>query len=436
MSVYRVGSNKSSVNNFPAVRPTLDLDFANIKTLDPRITFTRASGGSYVGADGLIKYAGVNEARFDHDPETGESLGLLVEEARTNLLLRSEEFQTTWLNFASSETVNTATAPDGSVTADKLIVNNGTATDSGWIFQDVSKAAAATTYTFTVYCKAAEFKVTRLVVNDTTTFVNRVLVEVNLSNGAFITPPASNGTFTAASGTVTALPNGWYRISLTGTSSVETSLRLRIYARDTTASTGDGASGIYIWGAQLEAGSFPTSYIPTQASTRTRALDNARITGKNFSDFFNFNEGTSYVSFKFGANVTDQRPFLNITSSTNLFLLTQRGNVVGSNHALQVSFPKISSSFQIAISNTGSFISPFLKANSLVSYKSGDISYSTGGRIQFTSNDTFAPLNDPSRPAEILNIGNSVTRFLNGTISRITYYPKRLPNSQLIALTR
>jgi hypothetical protein len=84
MSVFRVGSNKSSVNNFPSVRPTLDLDFANSKTLDPRIEFTRASGGSYVGADGLIKYAGVNEARFDHDPVTGESLGLLVEEARTN----------------------------------------------------------------------------------------------------------------------------------------------------------------------------------------------------------------------------------------------------------------------------------------------------------------------------------------------------------------
>jgi hypothetical protein len=72
--------NTSAELDFPNVLPTLDLDFANSKTLDPRIDFTRASGGSYVGADGLIKYAGVNEARFDHDPVTGESLGLLVEE--------------------------------------------------------------------------------------------------------------------------------------------------------------------------------------------------------------------------------------------------------------------------------------------------------------------------------------------------------------------
>ena len=77
--------------NYPDVRPTLDLNFARVKTLDPRITFTRSSGGSYVGADGLIKYAGVNEARFDHDPATGESLGFLVETTRTNLLSWSEE---------------------------------------------------------------------------------------------------------------------------------------------------------------------------------------------------------------------------------------------------------------------------------------------------------------------------------------------------------
>ena len=76
--------NTSAELDYPTVLPTLDLDFANTKTLDPRITFTRASSGSYFGADGILKYAGVNEARFDHDPVTGESLGLLIEEQRTN----------------------------------------------------------------------------------------------------------------------------------------------------------------------------------------------------------------------------------------------------------------------------------------------------------------------------------------------------------------
>ena len=78
--------------NFPEVRPTLNLNFARSKTLDPRITFTRASTGTYVGSDGLIKTAVADEARFDHDPETGESLGLLIEGSRTNLINYSEDF--------------------------------------------------------------------------------------------------------------------------------------------------------------------------------------------------------------------------------------------------------------------------------------------------------------------------------------------------------
>ena len=67
---FLLSSNTTDLN-YPEVRPTLDLNFARVKALDPRITFTRASGGSYTDVNGLIKYAGVNEPRFDHDPVTG-----------------------------------------------------------------------------------------------------------------------------------------------------------------------------------------------------------------------------------------------------------------------------------------------------------------------------------------------------------------------------
>jgi len=79
-------------------RPTLDLNFAENKSLIDSvtgrnlITFSRSQSGkeaTYVGSDGLIKYAGADEARFDYDPTTGESLGLLIEEQRTNVLLNS-----------------------------------------------------------------------------------------------------------------------------------------------------------------------------------------------------------------------------------------------------------------------------------------------------------------------------------------------------------
>jgi hypothetical protein len=82
------GANKMTTKNlYPNSVPSLNLNFAKLKRLDPRVTFTRASTGTYVGADGLIKTAGNGVARFDHSA-TGESLGLLVEEARTNYSIR------------------------------------------------------------------------------------------------------------------------------------------------------------------------------------------------------------------------------------------------------------------------------------------------------------------------------------------------------------
>ena len=85
---------------YPTVRPTLNLDFAKTKVLDPRITYTRASTATFVGSNGLIQTAASGAARFDHNPTTGESLGLLVEEARTNRVTYSEQFDNAgWAEF-------------------------------------------------------------------------------------------------------------------------------------------------------------------------------------------------------------------------------------------------------------------------------------------------------------------------------------------------
>ena len=118
--------------DYPTIKPSLNLNFARARALDPRITFTRASVGTYVGRDGLIKTAGNNEARFDHDPETLESLGLLIEESSTNEFPFSEDFSSfVWTKVNTTVTTNAATSPDGTSTADRLqigttngIVNN------------------------------------------------------------------------------------------------------------------------------------------------------------------------------------------------------------------------------------------------------------------------------------------------------------------------
>ena len=102
--------------NFPNTRPSLNLNFARSKTLDPRITFIRTQTGSeasYVDESGIIRYASADEPRFDHDPETGRCLGLMIEEQQTNVLLYSEEFDTGWTSTNASVTANATTAPDG-----------------------------------------------------------------------------------------------------------------------------------------------------------------------------------------------------------------------------------------------------------------------------------------------------------------------------------
>lgn len=81
-------------SNFPAIKPTLLLDFANTRTLDGRITFTRASTATYFDQFGVMQTAASGVARFNHNPTTLESLGLLIEEQRTNLVLNSAALST------------------------------------------------------------------------------------------------------------------------------------------------------------------------------------------------------------------------------------------------------------------------------------------------------------------------------------------------------
>jgi hypothetical protein len=266
------------------VSPTLDYRFAREKreietvSLTDKLTYT-GGNGTFVGSDGFIQRATTNVPRFDHDPLSRQSLGLLSEVERVNLLLRSEEFQTTWAPTLSSVTVNTERAPSGTLTADTLATNNGTTIINAYVSQDITKAASATTYTYSVYAKQGGLNSITLVAHQASDLGNRGIVGVSLVNGSITTAASAVGTFTAASAVVIPFDAGWYRIALTFTTSTETLLRLRISARDATATTGDGTSGIYLWGAQLEAASSASTYIPTTTATVTRTADSAVIDG-------------------------------------------------------------------------------------------------------------------------------------------------------------
>jgi hypothetical protein len=405
MSIDQLLSDDNSTLNFPTIRPSLDLNFARTKSLDPRITFTRSSGGSYVGPDGLIKYAGVNQPRFDHNPTTGESLGLMIEESRTNLISYSDDFSNvSWKKNNYNVTADATTAPDGTLTADKLIAINANT------FHDIFKSpvSGSDTYTLSIFAKAAEQSFIRLRIDDGV--VGRGTF-FNLSNGSI------GSSVNVTSSTITPYPNGWYRCSITVTTNIINVVFNSFPTGSNTNYTGNGTSGLYIWGAQLELGAFPTSYIPTVASTRTRAADNASMTGTKFSSWYNQSEGTFYSTVKSTTSgyIISAR---SLSSGGDRHQLSQTGGATIVSNVITATFPNTykNQTKQAYRYSTNNF--SFVSDKDRISQKfSGsiptNISYATIGRADF-----------------------GLISTLNGTISRLTYYPKGLPNSQLQALTR
>jgi hypothetical protein len=267
---------------YPNVRPTLSLNFARTKALDPRITFTRASTGTFVGSNGLIQTAASGAARFDHNPTTLESLGLLVEEARTNTLTYSNEFtNAAWSKSNSTITPNSALAPDGTFTASKLVEDTATANHV------IGRGVIQNTYkTATVYAKAAERSWVALYYFDTARGVAAAAI-FNLSNGTISRSPNCDSS-------IESLANGWYRLRMGRQANSGAAFYMSIlqgdvvpdYSGTTYSYTGNGSSGILIWGAQVEDSvSFPTSYIPTTTATVTRAADVATLANTGSSIF-------------------------------------------------------------------------------------------------------------------------------------------------------
>jgi hypothetical protein len=377
-------------DDYPTIEPSLKLDFANARALDPRITFTRASTATYVGANGLIKTAGVDEARFDHDPATGESLGLLIEEQRTNLLTWSEDFtNTAWILFGTaSRTANAVIAPDGNTTADAVTLPVG----SG-IYQFIS-ASANTTYTFSVWLRSPSISQN----------VNIVL-NTNLGDATQLTVTATTT---------------WQRFSITKTTIV-----------GTTTLTSQLSSGVgntfYVWGAQTEVGAFPTSYIPTSGSTVTRSADSASITGTNLTSFYNQSKGTLFTSFRPLPLSTGSRyvQSSNIGSTLETFYI--RSTPTGSDSAI------IDGGVAQAYNLINYTRSEQENSKHAYAYELNNFGVSAQG--QLGSGDTSCTMPTITR-FDIGSLYQDSNTFLNGYISQLFYYPKRLTNAQLQTLTQ
>jgi hypothetical protein len=465
--------------------PSLDLRFATDKTLTarrgPTPTFSRASGATYIGSDGLIHgidtsttsntigtgsrtftlaatlgqdqfwragdavdasnglnimtgtvtsydaatqslvcnmttvsgtgtftswRIGYRGPRFDHDPVTLACKGLLIEEGRTNLVTRSQEFSN-W-SFQNSTLGSSATAPDGNSTANSVAFQNSTSPPAT-VYSSMARlvsvsVTAGQQYTVSFYVKAS-----------TNTSINIG------TNGQ--TSPGNN------SGALVNVTTSWTRVSFTLTAGGNDSgLYAVIGSGFNGVSTYLSARTIEIWGAQLEAGSFPTSYIPTTTGTLARSADLCSIAGANFTSFYNQSEGTLFADAT--PQTVDQIASVLGVNTTTYFdshiisKLRRDFNGAGRRWGAQT----VSTGAQTAIATTTDVA--VSRARLAYAFKLNDFAFAYAGSIVGTDDSGTIPTPTTMR------IGSRDDGLhINGHLASIRYYKKRLPNAKLAQLT-
>jgi hypothetical protein len=348
--------------------------------------------------------------RFDHDPVTGESLGLLIEEERTNLLTYSEEFGS-WV-VPSTAIGNTTTSPSGgtAVGVDSASAINITATDPSSI-------------TFSCYAKAGSSDYLYL---RTVNWGTVVRIWFNLADGSTgsVSPISSNIT------NVTSIDagDGWYRVSFELDSTGDSTGNFQITATDADLNT-NKVGYVFAWGAQLEEGNFPTSYIPTTGSAVTRAADVADITGTNFSSWYVSDPQTWFVDYDTPyvvANVHNP-PILNLNG-----IGYQDGPTVRVQAEDRILYwdPSVPETFKSSTFGVSTLSGRYALS---LDVPSGSLTQAYNGAA---SPETFTA--KPFTSATSMYLGDAVSssfKSLNGHIARLAYYPYRLSDTILQEIT-
>ena len=359
--------------------------------------------------------AGGGQPRFDHNPTTSESLGLLIEEQRTNINTYSEAPATAgWSLSPASAVNNTIVSPAGTLTGASLTENGSLA------YQRMNRAftiLAGTTHTVTVYAKKG--------LRDWIVLDSGPSAYYNLNTGTVGTVGAG------ATASMTSVGNGWYRCSYTYTESTTT---LAVYiGGSSNGSDGGYYTGVagyqafYFWGCQVEAASFATSYIPTASAAATRAADVVSMSGANFSSWYSPGNGTFYAEASTASTASDVM-IAEATNSSGAFL------------DFSLTFATTSPQFinRFVASNNDMRLVGVVAAKTMVKF-SGSITNSSGTTL--ASANGVAMTVSTSQPlltgADRMFIGsrNGSSLFLNAPIRKLAFYPAQLTQTQQNSIT-
>ena len=270
--------------------------------------FTRASTATRVNKQGLIEVVKSNVPRIDYT-DTSDGV-LLLEKAATNLIAYSEDFASGWVLDNTNVVINSAISPNGSLNADKIIATAINGSHSAFVSLS-SSTSSGTSYCYSFFAKAEEYTKTAIRIGGGG-YSTQPMAVINLLNGTVV----SQQGFTSVS--VADFNNGWYKIIAVFTSTSSVAANIQPIADDfiTTADnytyTGNGTSGVYIWGAMFETGNL-SSYIPTQGSATTRVAETA--SGAGNSEVFNDSQGVLFADIAANADDGTNR-FLSISDGT------------------------------------------------------------------------------------------------------------------------
>ena len=344
--------------------------------------------------------------RVEYDAATGENLGALIEGGSTNLALYSEQFgNAVWYNQNLTVVSNATEAPDNTASAYKIIET--TASSTQFRTRQVITTVIGNTYTLSCYFKysGAEW----------------VTLNFTVGKAWFNLKSGTVGTVSSGTASISAEGNGWFKCSVSAVASLTGSTFFAQLSNADGVETynGDGTSGVYVWGAQVEALPFATSYIRTEGAAVSRSSDGLSIGADNISD----QDSTFNINFKvLGANTTFQKIFSHTGNFGYYSLYTPpSGYVIQST---------------IGASSSGGYkttsANEHNKITGVYSFLNGTFSGYSENEIVFTNSiSTFT-----KNPANRLFIGASgpTTQFTFGHISKFKTYAQALTAQEITLL--